>query len=528
MQKRSVFFGWARRVFSGLLVSSLVYPIACSSDKDSRSADLPTDEAGGNAGANAKGGAGANTKGGASAHTNAAAGTDASTPKDRIGDEVFNENEVKSYYLTFSEEEYARLMDLSTLLVDPTTVNKDRYVEAALRVGDVKLPSIGVRFKGNYSIWGCVDSVTGERAVRVEPFFGNIDVCQRFSLKLDFNQFVDGARLDGLKKLNLQAMAADPSKMRERLSYSLFRDMDILAPRAVHARVYINGKYHGLFSAVENIDGRFTANRFPEAGDGNLYQDLWPTAELSPADAEYALQTNKDPGSVDVSDFMAFRDAVVSATEADFAKKLSPYVDLDYLARYIVVDRAIASSDGIIAFYSGLGWGPFNQNYNWYNSGQSHFILIPWDFDKAFWFPEPNFWSNNAPNGLNVVPNWNVVTTGCNDYECSFDSKVVYDGVVRELPYYVRQIDCDPFLRLLRGAVYDRQKAIAEDFIAGPFSKARVVAKLEAWRAQVKEAIAEDPGVDSAQWQAAIDEMIAKLPDFQQNLSLMMNGLIEE
>jgi hypothetical protein len=80
--------------------------------------------------------------------------------KDKIGDKVFDENQVQSYYLTFSDEEYAKLMDFSTLLTNPYTVNKDRYVQASLRVGDTELPAIAVRFKGNYSIWGCIDSVT--------------------------------------------------------------------------------------------------------------------------------------------------------------------------------------------------------------------------------------------------------------------------------------------------------------------------------------------------------------------------------
>src|SRR3954468_18804174 len=194
-----------------------------------------------------------------------------SIAKDQIGDQVFDEERVQSYYLTFSEAEYKKLMDMSTLLLDRTTVTEDRYVEASLRIGDTVLPSIAVRFKGQFSIWGCVDQASGTRRVRVEPFFGNIDVCQRFSLKLDFNEYRKDARLDGLKKLNLHAMSADPSKMRERLGYSLYRDIGVLAPRAVHARVYINGEYHGLFAAVEEVDGKFAANRFPGSGDGNLY-----------------------------------------------------------------------------------------------------------------------------------------------------------------------------------------------------------------------------------------------------------------
>ena len=65
----------------------------------------------------------------------------------------------------------------------------------------------------------------------------------------------------------------------------------------------------------------------------------------------------------------------------------------------------------------------------------------------------------------------------------------------------MREIDCDPFLKLLRSQVYDSQLAIAETFIAGPFSEASVAAKLEAWQSQLADAIAEGPLVDSAHWQ---------------------------
>jgi hypothetical protein len=448
-----------------------------------------------------------------------AAGAVSSVAKEHIGDQVFDESKVQSYYLTLSDAEYAKLMDLSTLLLDRTTVNEDRYVEASLRVGDTELPSIAVRFKGQFSIWGCVEQ--GKRRVRVEPFFGNIDVCQRFSLKLDFNEYDKDSRVDGLKKLNLHAMSADPSKMRERLGYSLYRDMDVLAPRAVHARVYINGEYHGLFAAVEEVDGRFAANRFPGSGDGNLYKELWPAAHVTSADAAAALKTNDDPGMLNVSDFLAFKDAVGAATEADFATKLGAYLDFDYLARYIVVNRAINDFDGVMAFYFGWGPPPANHNLFWYHDTESgQFKLIPWDLDKSFWSPEPNFWSDNAPNGKNITPNWNVITKSCNGYTVWFDNL--------GQSYKMMAIDCDPLLRLLRGRVYDSQKAITEEFIAGPFSEARVKAKLDAWRAQIAEAIEDDTLVDSAHWQSSVDALLTDLPKFQSNVSLMMDGLINE
>jgi len=313
----------------------------------------------------------------------------------------------------------------------------------------------------------------------------------------------------------------DPSKVRERLGYSLFRDMDVLAPRAVHARVYINGQYSGLYAAVEEGDGRFTANRFPNSGNGNLYRDLWPVDRTTTADATKALRTNADPGTTDVSDFLAFKDAVAASTDVDFATQIAPHLDFDYMARYIVVDRAINNFDGIMAFYGGWGPPPANSNHFWYHDTESgRFSLIPWDFDKIFWYPEPDFWSDNAPNWQNIVPNWNVITKNCDGYTVSYDD---LGG-----KYTMQEIDCDPFMRQLRGKIYDSQKAIADAFIAGPFSETNVKAKLDKWQAQVANAIDDDSGVDSTQWQSALDALHADLPHFQGNLSLMMSGLIAE
>ena len=132
------------------------------------------------------------------------------------------------------------------------------------------------------------------------------------------------------------------------------------------------------------------------------------------------------------------------------------------------------------------------------------------------------------PNGDNIVPNWNVVTNGCGGYTCNFDAVVVLGGFTSYGSYGVRQIDCDPFLRLLRGAIYGRQKDVADAFIAGPFSAPSVAAKLGAWRTQIASAIEDDPLVDSTQWQNAVDDLQANLPKFQSNVSLMMSGLIHE
>src|SRR5262249_51647080 len=88
------------------------------------------------------------------------------------------------------------------------------------------------------------------------------------SFKLDFNQFVKKQKLFGLTKLNLNNNALDGSQIREAISYEIFRQAGVPAPRTAFARVYLtvpgqyDKKYLGMYTIVEQVDERFLQNHF--------------------------------------------------------------------------------------------------------------------------------------------------------------------------------------------------------------------------------------------------------------------------
>ena len=219
----------------------------------------------------------------------------ASVPISRIGDRVFDDDAVHSYSLEFAPEELAKLQDYGALAKGYEV--HAVYVTARLRFEGQILERIAVRFRGDQSIWDCVANGQRKTGVRYPQFgFGSTDICAKFSLKLDFDRLEPNQRLDGLRALNLRSMSKDPTKMHERLGLALFHDMGLVAPRAAHARLFVNGTYWGLFLAVEQIDGRFAASRFPGGGDGNLYKETWPDATFTDERILASLQTNKpDP-----------------------------------------------------------------------------------------------------------------------------------------------------------------------------------------------------------------------------------------
>lgn len=445
--------------------------------------------------------------------------------KPSIGDYLFLDT-VRTYRLTIADADINTLNDYYTLSPGPGNTNPV-YVPAHLSVENRSLDSIAVRYRGDQSLWDCITN--GSRNVLRYPQFGfgNDDVCAKFSFKFNFKKYRDDQRLYGLKKLNFRSMSYDPTKMHERLAFSFFHDMNIVAPRTAYARLYVNNTYWGIFCVVEEIDGRFTKQRFPESGDGNLYKDLWPDSLTADGDVLDALQTNEETGAVD--DFISFRDAVTatSTTDSTFIPVVGGYVDLPYCIRYMVVDRAIMNFDGIVSVYTGTGWR-MRHNFCWYRDlPTSKFILIPWDLDKVFLYPEPNFWTNNQPVGNNTVPNWNVVTNDRTPIGCYFDPSTIAMNRLGAGPYYdVLPIDADKFLRLFRNTTWEEFVTAGRTFLDEVFLQDTVDARLTGWRRQIAAAVGEDPTIDSTAWEAMVDSLSHTIPRIRNNFELMLDSLI--
>ena len=442
-----------------------------------------------------------------------------------IGDYLFFDT-VRTYRLTISETDMSILLDYSSLSAGPGETNPV-YVPAHLSFEDRELDSIAVRFRGDQSLWDCITN--GSRnVIRYPQFgFGNDDVCAKFTFKFNFKKYKEDQRLYSLKKINLRSMSYDPTKMHERLAFSFFHDMNIVAPRTAFARLYVNNEYWGLFCVVEEIDGRMTKHRFPESGDGNLYKDLWPDSLTTDMMVLDALRTNEEEGNTD--DFKSFRDAVTSpsTTESSFIENIGQQMDIPYLIKYMVVDRAIMNFDGIVSLYSGSGWR-MRHNFCWYRDlPTSKFILIPWDMDKVFLYPEPNFWTNNQPVGNNTIPNWNVINTDYTPIGCYFDPSTIAMTYMGSGPYYsVEPIDADKFLRLFRNATWNDFVAAGHQFLDEVFVQDTVDARLTRWRRQIAPAVGEDETIDSTAWETMVDSLSHTIPLMRTHFEMMLDTLI--
>ena len=187
--------------------------------------------------------------------------------------------------------------------------------------------------------------------------------CRQLSYKLKFNHVNPDARFFGLKMLQLHAAGADPTKMRERLSYGLYREMGVPAPRSAFSTVVLNSGAEdntpssrlGVHLLTEVIDGRFTEAYF-DGGDRNLYKEVWPgtvgkfDGEVKESTFVDALRTNEGTGA-DASAMVMFTEAINAANnDYELAKVVKEFTSAKRWAAQLAVDRAIEFWDGPINF----------------------------------------------------------------------------------------------------------------------------------------------------------------------------------
>lgn len=291
--------------------------------------------------------------------------------------------------------------NLAKINADPAA---EEYVEGSLTFEGETVSPVGIRYKG--SIGAFVNCLSGGDWSNPSGH----KICTKLSMKVKINWNGREEKFYGLKKLQLHSMNLDDSQMRERLGYWLFRQMGVPGPRAVHARLLINGEFAGLFALVEQIDGRLARYNFDD-GTGNVYKEVWPINENGNAHplSTYLnhLETNKDENpSAEL--IQAFGQEIAGAHDSTLQSVIAKWMNVPEIISYAVVDRTIRHDDGPFHWYCG-GTDCSNHNYFWYEDPTAKKLhLIPWDLDNAF--------ENIITNANPVTPiadDWGEISAGC-------------------------------------------------------------------------------------------------------------------
>ncbi len=222
-------------------------------------------------------------------------------------------------------------------------------------------------------------------------------------LRVDFNRYEDGQTFLGLKSIGLDNMAQDASMMKERLTMELFAKMGLPASREANARLYVNDEYSGLYTIIESIDKDFLKRVFGE-NDGYLYEYvLAGNYHFEYLGSDPALYSPKyfDPKTHEKDPDPAPIEAMIrtmnTASDADFASAMAPYLDLELFMKHLAVQDFIAETDGILT-----GMNNFDL-YRFQKKSLSQFI--PKDKDLTFGGPPINSNRYSTPLLFNASKN---------------------------------------------------------------------------------------------------------------------------
>lgn len=264
---------------------------------------------------------------------------------------------------------------------------------------------VGIRTKGDASLESIAENPNSNR----------------YSFKLNFGKYEKGQRCWGLDKLCLNNNSGDLTGMKEALVYDMCRFLGADAPLYNFAKISVNGKYWGVYLALEAVDKSFL-KRTDGTQPGALYKpgesneadnEEWDESEWDESMAETEDNTSEVLGGGsdlkyidDLTDsyFAIWTVQVNKTTESDHRrvvealknisekKALETYMDIDKVICYMAVHNFSVNYDSL----SGDG------DHNYYlHEKDGKLSIIPWDYNLCFgaYTTDAAFDSNDSPEG---------------------------------------------------------------------------------------------------------------------------------
>lgn len=135
----------------------------------------------------------------------------------------------------------------------------EEYVMCSVLIDNEAYKNVGIRAKGNTSL----SKVSA---------YGN----DRYSFKIEFDQYYDTKNYYGLDKISLNNIIQDNTYMKDYLTYQMMADFSVNAPLCSYTYITVNGEDWGLYLAVEGVEESFLERNY-----GSDYGELYKPDSMS-------------------------------------------------------------------------------------------------------------------------------------------------------------------------------------------------------------------------------------------------------
>ncbi|MCA8970524.1 MAG: CotH kinase family protein [Planctomycetes bacterium] len=272
--------------------------------------------------------------------------------------DLYDTSVVRTLELTFKQNDYWTQLTNNW----PDKV----YVKADLRVGNVVLPDVGVRFRGNSSYWGIGSSLKKPLEIATDEFFDQ--------------------KLWGYKTLNLNNNYVDPSFVREVVGYEILRKFTP-APKSNYVIVKINGQVWGPYINTQQVNKDFLREWYPSE-DGNRYRAERPEVSTPPNYtafnylgtnlAEYmkGFQITSEGSLNPWVDLLRTTDVLNNTPANALQAELPKVLDVDNVLTVLALGNSLLWLDS----YVGVACHNF---YVYHDEWHDRLHVIPWDMNSC-------------------------------------------------------------------------------------------------------------------------------------------------
>ena len=140
-----------------------------------------------------------------------------------------------------------------------STAISEEYSVCSVVIDGEAVRNVGIRGKGNTSL----SSVSSMGS-------------QRYSFKIEFDQYDSTKSYHGLDKLSLNNVIQDNTYMKDYLAYQMMNAFGVNAPLCSYAYITVNGEDWGLYLAVEGVEDAFLQRNY-----GSDYGELYKPDSMS-------------------------------------------------------------------------------------------------------------------------------------------------------------------------------------------------------------------------------------------------------
>ena len=134
------------------------------------------------------------------------------------------------------------------------TCENEEYAPCSVVIDNEAYKNVGLRAKGNTSL-STVSQMGSDR----------------YSFKIEFDQYESGKTYHGLDKLCLNNLIQDNTMMKDYLTYQLMASFGVNTPLCSYVWITVNGEDWGLYLAVEGVEDAFLQRNYGR-DHGELYK----------------------------------------------------------------------------------------------------------------------------------------------------------------------------------------------------------------------------------------------------------------